>query len=502
VRGVDFAVDDGEIVGFLGPNGAGKTTTLRMLTTLLKPTAGRARIAGADLLRDPVGVRRRIGYVAQAIGASAGGSDPNCRVDEELQIQAQLYRLPPSEAAVRTDLLIRQLELTGLERRLVKTLSGGQRRRLDIALGLVHSPRVVFLDEPTTGLDPHSRSNLWHHIRALRETMGTTIFLSTHYLEEADSLCDRILVIDHGKIIATGSPEALKRRISGDVVTLSVTGDPKIASKVLAEVPAVREITVDGQVLRLSVERGEEALPGMLRALDGEAITMESVQLARPTLDDVFLTLTGRSLRDDSPVSNDGTSAAAEAPATLDDRTSAPADARTRAPANAWPPTPPDAWPPTPPDAWEPTPPDAWPPTSSDARPPAPADAGAPTPGDVWPPTTADDRNRAAADVWPPTPTGAWAPTPGDVWPPIPTDAWEPTPPDGRPPAPGDEDPDTKPIRAVPMHPGPAHTLPAHTELAHTQPIYTAQAYTGPIYTDPINTEPGGSARNGRRPIR
>jgi ABC-2 type transport system ATP-binding protein len=491
VRGVDFAVDEGEIVGFLGPNGAGKTTTLRMLTTLLKPTAGRARIAGADLLRDPVGVRRRIGYVAQAIGASAGGSDPNCRIDEELQIQAQLYRLPPSEAALRTDLLTRQLELTGLERRLVKTLSGGQRRRLDIALGLVHSPRVVFLDEPTTGLDPHSRSNLWHHIRALRETMGTTIFLSTHYLEEADSLCDRILVIDHGKIIATGSPEALKRRISGDVVTLSVTGDPKIASKVLAELPAVREITVDGQVLRLSVERGEEALPGMLRALDGEAITMESVQLARPTLDDVFLTLTGRSLRDDSPVANDGTPAAAEAPATLDDRTSAPADARTRAPANARPPTPPDAW--------EPTPPDAWPPKPPDARPPAP--------GDVWPPTPADDRNRAAADVWPPTPTGAWAPAPGDVWPPIPPDAWEPTPPDGRPPAPGNEDPDTEPIRAVPTHPSRADTDEDHTQPAHTQPIHIGQAYpdpihADPIYTYPINTEPGGSARNGRRPIR
>jgi ABC-2 type transport system ATP-binding protein len=301
VRGVDFTVDDGEIVGFLGPNGAGKTTTLRMLTTLLTPTSGTAFVAGADLLRDPARVRRRIGYVAQAMGASAGGSDPSCLVEEELRIQGRLYRLSAREAAQRIELLTRELELTGLERRMVKTLSGGQRRRLDIALGLVHSPPLVFLDEPTTGLDPQSRSNLWHHIRGVRETLGTTIFLSTHYLDEADTLCNRILVIDHGRVIASGSPEALKRRISGDVVTLSVSGDPAVAKKVLAELPAVREVTVDGQALRLSVAQGEEALPLMLRALDGEAIRMESVQLARPTLDDVFLTLTGRSLRDDSP---------------------------------------------------------------------------------------------------------------------------------------------------------------------------------------------------------
>jgi ABC-2 type transport system ATP-binding protein len=309
---VDFSVEQGEIVGFLGPNGAGKTTTLRMLTTLLTPTAGAARVAGADLLRDPAAVRRKIGYVAQAVGSSAGGSDPNCLVDEELAIQARLYRLSPRDAAQRTGLLVNELALDGLGRRLVKTLSGGQRRRLDIALGLVHSPPLVFMDEPTTGLDPQSRSSLWHHIRGVRDTLGSTIFLSTHYLDEADALCDRILVIDHGKIIATGSPDALKRRISGDVVTLRVSGDPRIARKVLAELPLVREITVDGQVLRLSVEQGEEALPGMLRALDGEAITMESIQLARPTLDDVFLPLTGRSLEDEPP---DGDTPAGSTPA-------------------------------------------------------------------------------------------------------------------------------------------------------------------------------------------
>ena len=301
VRGVDLTVSEGEIVGFLGPNGAGKTTTLRMLTTLLRPTAGTATVAGADLLADPVEVRRRIGYVAQAIGATGGGSDPNATVGEEITLQAQLYRVPPGEITGRTTRLTRQLDLGGLEDRLVKTLSGGQRRRLDIALGLVHSPRLVFLDEPTTGLDPQSRSNLWDHIRRLREDLGTTIFLTTHYLDEADALCDRILVIDYGKIVAEGSPDELKRRISGDVITLSVSGGPDAAKGVLTAHEAVRDVTVSGRSLRLTVDHGEEALPGMLRELDAAGLALQSIQLARPTLDDVFLTVTGRSLREDEP---------------------------------------------------------------------------------------------------------------------------------------------------------------------------------------------------------
>ena len=301
VRGVDLTVAEGEIVGFLGPNGAGKTTTLRMLTTLLSPTAGTATVAGADLLADPVGVRRRIGYVPQAIGATGGGSDPNATVAEKLSFQARMYRVPAADIAARApSRLAAQLELAGLEDRLVKTLSGGQRRRLDIALGLVHSPRLVFLDEPTTGLDPQSRSNLWEHIRKLRQELGTTVFLTTHYLEEADALCDRVLVIDYGRIVAAGMPEELKRRISGDVITLSVSGDPGTARDLLAGQPGVREVGLDGRALRLGVERGEEALPGLLRALDGAGLALESIQLARPSLDDVFLTVTGRSLRDDS----------------------------------------------------------------------------------------------------------------------------------------------------------------------------------------------------------
>jgi ABC-2 type transport system ATP-binding protein len=304
VRGVDLTVGDGEIVGFLGPNGAGKTTTLRMLTTLLKPTAGIATVAGADLLSNPLAVRKKIGYVPQAIGETMGGTDPNCLVIEELLDQAALYRMGGAEARQRAELLIGQLELTGLERRLVKTLSGGQRRRLEIALGLVHRPALLFLDEPTTGLDPQSRSNLWEHITRLRSELGTTVFLTTHYLEEADVLCDRVFIIDHGVIAAEGTPDELKRRISGDVVALRVAGGDHgitVARKLLADQAVVREISTADGSLKLTVEHGEQALPALLRVLDAADVTLESINLSRPTLDDVFLTLTGRSLRDDSP---------------------------------------------------------------------------------------------------------------------------------------------------------------------------------------------------------
>jgi ABC-2 type transport system ATP-binding protein len=302
VRGVDLSVEQGEIVGFLGPNGAGKTTTFRLLTTLLRPSMGNATVVGCDLIGHPVGVRRLIGYVPQAVGTVGGGSDPNSSVREELVLQARLYRKPAGEAIRRADLLVAQLDLAGLERRLTKTLSGGQRRRLDIALGLVHSPQVIFLDEPSTGLDPQSRSNLWDHIRGLRKDLGTTVFLSTHYLDEADALCDRVLVIDNGKVVAEGRPDELKQRVSDDVITLSVNSDPSVARAAISGRLDVREITLNGRMLRLTVRHGERALPKLLQILDDAGVTLNSVQLVRPTLDDVFLTLTGRGLRDDSPV--------------------------------------------------------------------------------------------------------------------------------------------------------------------------------------------------------
>jgi ABC-2 type transport system ATP-binding protein len=302
VRGVDLTVEEGEIVGFLGPNGAGKTTTLRMLTTLLRPTAGTATVAGADLLRDPLGVRRRIGFVPQAIGQTQGGTTDENLVIEELLDQGTAYRVGKAETRKRAEVLIRQLDLGGLDKRFVKTLSGGQRRRLEIALGLVHQPQLVFLDEPTTGLDPQSRSNMWEHIRRLRTDLGTTVFLTTHYLDEADALCDRLFVIDNGVTVASGTPDELKRRVSGDVVTLRVNGQAEAARTLLSSTPIVREVAESEGELRLTVESGEEALPALLRVLDGAGITMSAISLSRPTLDDVFLTMTGRSLRDDSPV--------------------------------------------------------------------------------------------------------------------------------------------------------------------------------------------------------
>ena len=216
VRGVDFTVHTGEIVGFLGPNGAGKTTTLRMLTTLLEPSGGEATVAGCDLRTDPVGVRRRIGYVAQG-----GSTDPEARAGEEIVDHARMYAIDGRLAKANGEALFDQLDLEGLWDRQCKTLSGGQRRRLDIAMGLVHQPGLVFLDEPSTGLDPQSRANLWEHVSRLRTDLDTTVFITTHYMDEADVLCDRILVIDGGEIVAHGTPEELKRRVAGDSVVLS-----------------------------------------------------------------------------------------------------------------------------------------------------------------------------------------------------------------------------------------------------------------------------------------
>jgi ABC-2 type transport system ATP-binding protein len=296
VRPLDFSVGAGEIVGLLGPNGAGKTTTLRMLTTLLSPSAGTAEVAGADLRTQSRLVRSRIGYVAQIGSAPAAGS----RVAEELVTQGRLQGLSKAAAKQRVADLLPTLDLDGLGERALSELSGGQRRRFDIALGLVHRPGLVFLDEPTTGLDPQSRANLWDHIRSLRDRDGVTILITTHYLEEADELADRIMVMDHGRIVADDTPDALKAQVSGDVISVRVDGDLAHAEAVSRQAIAVRTAQVAGDVLELTVERGDVAIAPLLRALDTEGLPMRSVSVARPTLDTVFLTLTGRSLRDEA----------------------------------------------------------------------------------------------------------------------------------------------------------------------------------------------------------
>lgn len=301
VRGVDIDVAEGELVALLGPNGAGKSTTLRMLTTLLEPTSGTAVVAGHDVRAAPAEVRRRIGFVGQGHGA---GEDQRAR--EELYTQGLLYGLDRRTARRRADGLLDQLELAGAADREVTKLSGGQRRRLDIAMGLIHEPGLLFLDEPSTGLDPHSRANLWEHITRLRDRTGTTVVLTTHYLDEADDMAERVLVIDHGRVIADGTADELKGKVSGDLVTLTVPDaeQARTAAGIAERAPSAgtAEVLADAgrdAEVRLRVERGDTVLPELLRGLDAAGVPLLSVRVQRPTLDDVFLTLTGRSLREE-----------------------------------------------------------------------------------------------------------------------------------------------------------------------------------------------------------
>jgi ABC-2 type transport system ATP-binding protein len=292
VRGVDLIVDEGEIFGFLGPNGAGKTTTLRMLATLLSPDGGEATVAGVDLRRSPGEVRRRIGYVAQG-----GCTWDEVSAREELIYQARLYGVDKAEAATRAAQAIKAFQLDTFADRLCKTYSGGQRRRVDVALGVIHQPSVVFLDEPTTGLDPQSRVHMWDEVRRLRDE-GMTVFITTHYLEEADALCDRIAIMDNGLLVAEGTSAELKREIAGDVVTVGLNGATGKAVELLADEPYVAKLETLDNSVRLYVDAGATAIPQILRTLDGAGVTLGSIELHRPSLDDVFLAKTGRSLRE------------------------------------------------------------------------------------------------------------------------------------------------------------------------------------------------------------
>jgi len=293
VRGVDLDVEEGEVVGFLGPNGAGKTTTLRMLTTLLKPTAGTATVAGFDVATQAVDVRRSIGYCSQ-VGSTFSGA----YAGDEVVDHGMLYGMSKKAAVAKGQELFDKLQLDGLWRRMPKNMSGGQKRRLDIAMALIHSPGLVFLDEPTTGLDPQARINLWQHIADLRAKEGATVFLTTHYLDEADALADRIVIIDKGEIVASDTADNLKAAVAGDLVDLEVATEEQVAvaRDKLASISA--DVEVDGQHVRGRVARAGKAVPGLLRDLEASGVGLESIEVVRPTLDDVFLTLTGRSLRD------------------------------------------------------------------------------------------------------------------------------------------------------------------------------------------------------------
>ncbi len=295
VRGVDLQVGEGAIFGFLGPNGAGKTTTLRMLATLLTPTSGTAIVAGADLARQPEEVRRRIGYVPQG-----GSTDPSETGRGELVIQGRLYGLDAPSAKRRAAEVLAALELDDAADRYISTYSGGMRLRLDVCLGIVHRPAVLFLDEPTTGLDPQARARMWDEIRALRAA-GTTVFLTTHYLEEADALADRLAIIDHGRIVAEGTADELKRQVAGDVITIGVDGAVEHVLEAVRTQPFVREASSEDDLVRLYVDQGDVAVPQLIRVLDGAGLRAQTLTLSRPSLDDVFLRQTGRSLREEEP---------------------------------------------------------------------------------------------------------------------------------------------------------------------------------------------------------
>ena len=294
VSGIDLTVAGGQIFGFLGPNGAGKTTTLRILTTLLPADAGEAFVAGADVRRSPQQVRHRIGYVGQL-----GGADTSATGRENLLLQGRLYGMSAAETSRRTDELIAAFDLGAFAGRVARSYSGGQRRRLEVALGIMHRPRVLFLDEPTTGLDPQNRASLWDQLRGLRDT-GTTVFLTTHYLDEADQLSDRLAIIDHGRIIAEGTPGELKQRYSGDTIAITPSLPPaslRSLERDLASGPFVRRARTEDGSICLSVTDPTQAMAAVFGLLAGRGIGIRAVSLAQPSLDDVFLRETGRSLR-------------------------------------------------------------------------------------------------------------------------------------------------------------------------------------------------------------
>jgi len=292
--GLTVSVGEGVVLGLLGPNGAGKSTTVKILTTLSRADSGSALVAGHDVNRAPDQVRRSIGYVPQK-----SSSDPMATGIENLVLSGRIFGLSRQESVQRARELLDRFGLAEHGSRPVKTYSGGMQRKLDVALGLVHRPKVLFLDEPTTGLDPEARADLWNEVVRLSGQEGLTVLLTTHYLEEADRLAGQLAIVDHGRIVAEGTPESLKASLRGDSVHVELV-DPDIDGTVralLGQLSGIGEIVVEGNTLRARVDRGATAVPAVLGALEDKAIPVVAVTVSRPSLDDVYLQHTGRSFR-------------------------------------------------------------------------------------------------------------------------------------------------------------------------------------------------------------
>ena len=300
VDAIDFEVKAGEIFAFLGPNGAGKTTTIKMLNTLISPTSGRAMVAGFDVVKHPAEVRKRIGYAAQDIGV-----DEHATGRENLTLYGHFYRLDEKTLKQRIKNILEIVGLTEYGNKMVSSYSGGMRKRLDLAMGLIHRPQILFLDEPTTGLDPQTRTHIWEYIQKLVQKLGMTKFLTTHYMEEADKLASRIAIIDLGKIVTMGTADELKRSIGGDVVMLSPCEDKDEACKefvrnaesALKDKPFVVGTKPSDGELAVYVKDGASAAPNIMQILTGQGIAVRTLTVSRPSLDDVFLKYTGRTIR-------------------------------------------------------------------------------------------------------------------------------------------------------------------------------------------------------------
>ena len=294
LEGISFNVKESEFFGFLGPNGAGKSTTIKMLTTLLKPTAGKAMILGQDVVNQNSNVKSSIGVLQQIYTA-----DDDLTGYQNIMLIAALYGVPKEAAKKRSLELLKLVELTEFKDKEVQTYSGGMRRRLELVCSLVNNPKVLFLDEPTLGLDVQTRAATWDYLRRLKEEFGMTLFLTTHYMEEADSLCDRVAIIDHGKIVTEGSPSELKKGLGGDIVMLSIQNGTQDISGLIAGVSTVKDVQRQDGTYRIKVENGEETAPSIIDAVRTRGHKVARLSLTKPTLDEVYLEFTGKSLREE-----------------------------------------------------------------------------------------------------------------------------------------------------------------------------------------------------------